>query len=64
MDIRLEIKKCIENNKNFIVNGGAGLADTWTAANIAMIMNTITFTPIDGEVVKGNMSGFNDGTSN
>ena len=47
-----------------IVNGGAALADTWTAANIAMIMNTITFTPIDGEVVKGNVSGFNDGTSN
>ena len=40
------------------------MVDTWTAANIAMIMNTITFTPIDGEVVKGNVSGFNDGTSN
>ena len=47
-----------------IVNGGSALADTWTADNIAMIMNTLTFTPIDGEVVKGNVSGFNDGTSN
>lgn len=47
-----------------IINGGTALADTWTAANIAMIMNTLTFTPIDGDVIKGNVSGFNDGTSN
>lgn len=47
-----------------IINGGAELADTWTAANIAMIMNTLAFTPIDGDVVKGNVAGFNDGTSN
>ena len=47
-----------------IIDGGAALADTWTAANIAMIMNTLTFTPIDGDVIKGNVAGFNDGTSN
>lgn len=47
-----------------IINGGTELADTWTAANIATIMNTVTFTPIDGDVVKGNMAGFNDGTTN
>lgn len=49
-----------------IVNAGAGLANAWTAANIAMIMNTITFTPIDGSVVTGNtvVTGFNDGTTN
>ena len=47
-----------------IVNGGTGLADNWTADDIATIMNKIEFTPIDGEVVKGTMSGFNDGTSN
>lgn len=47
-----------------IIDGGAALADTWTAENIAMIMNTLTFTPIDGDVIKGNVAGFNDGTSN
>lgn len=47
-----------------IINGGAELAETWTEANIATIMNTVTFTPIDGDVVKGNMAGFNDGTTN
>ena len=29
-----------------------------------MIMNTLTFTPIDGDVIKGNVAGFNDGTYN
>lgn len=49
-----------------IINAGADLADTWTSANIADIMNTIKFTPIDGKVVKGNsvVAGFNDGTTN
>lgn len=47
-----------------MVNAGADLADAWTAANIADIMNTIKFTPIDGKVVKGNVAGFNDGTTN
>lgn len=37
-----------------------------TKANIALLMNTIKFTPIDGVSVTGNsvMSGFNDGTTN
>lgn len=47
-----------------IVNGGASLANTWTAENIAKIMNTIEFTPIDGETVTGNVAGFNTGASN
>ena len=47
-----------------LVNAGASLANAWTAANIAMIMNTIKFTPIDGVTVKGDMAGFNDGTTN
>lgn len=47
-----------------LVNAGANLVSAWTAANIALIMNTIKFTPIDGEVVKGNVAGFNDGTTN
>jgi hypothetical protein len=49
-----------------IIDAGAALANTWTAANIADIMNTIKFTPIDGKVVKGNsvVAGFNDGTTN
>ena len=43
-----------------VVNG------TWTKANIADLMNALTFTPIDGVTVTGNsvMSGFNDGTTN
>lgn len=47
-------------------DAGASLANKWTAANIAMIMNTIKFTPIDGKVVTGNsvVEGFNDGTTN
>ena len=49
-----------------LVNAGASLANAWTAENIAMIMNTLTFTPIDGKVVTGNdvVAGFNDGTTN
>lgn len=48
-----------------IVNAGASLVSAWTAANIAKIMNTLTFTPIDGSVVTGsNVTGFNDGTTN
>lgn len=49
-----------------LVNAGAALANIWTAANIATIMNTIKFTPIDGQTVKGNdvVAGFNDGTTN
>lgn len=47
-------------------DAGAALATAWTAANIAMIMNTIKFTPIDGKVVTGNtaVAGFNTGTTN
>ena len=47
-------------------DAGASLANKWTAENIALIMNTITFTPIDGKVVTGNsvVSGFNDGLTN
>ena len=49
-----------------LVNAGDSLASAWTAANIALIMNTIKFTPIDGATVKGNdvVAGFNDGTTN
>lgn len=48
-----------------IVNAGAGLAEAWTAANIASLMNTLTFTPIDGATVTGSVvGGFNDGTTN
>lgn len=46
-----------------IIDGGASLANKWTAANIAAIMNAIAFTPIDGVAVTGNglISGFNTG---
>ena len=49
-----------------LVDAGASLAGAWTAANIATIMNTIKFTPIDGDTVKGNdvVAGFNDGSTN
>lgn len=49
-----------------LIDAGTALANTWTAANIAMIMNTVTFTPIDGATVTGTsvVSGFNDGTTN
>ena len=49
-----------------LCNAGADLANIWTAANIALIMNTIKFTAIDGQTVTGNtaVAGFNDGTTN
>ena len=47
-----------------LVNAGASLASAWTATNIALIMNTIKFTAIDGSTVKGMMTGFNTGTTN
>lgn len=48
-----------------IINAGASLNSGWSKANIATIMNTIKFTPIDGVVVKSNtVAGFNDGTTN
>ena len=47
-----------------IIDGGVSLASTWSKANVASIMNTIKFTPIDGSVVKGSLAGFNDGTTN
>ena len=47
-----------------LVNAGEDLASAWTAQSIATIMNTVKFTPIDGDVVKGNVAGFNDGTTN
>ena len=47
-----------------VVDSGASLATAWTAADIAKLMNTLTFTPIDGVTVKGNVAGFNDGTTN
>lgn len=48
----------------FIIDGGASLVSAWTKANVATIMNTIKFTPIDGAIVKGNLAGFNTGTTN
>lgn len=49
-----------------LVDAGANLANAWTSANVAMIMNTVRFTPIDGQVVTGStaVAGFNDGTTN
>ena len=47
-----------------VVNAGANLADAWTSDNIATLMNTLTFTPIDGVAVTGTMKGFNTGTTN
>lgn len=50
----------------FIVNGGEDLANAWTNENIATIMNTIKFTPIDGQTVTGAgvLAGYNTGTTN
>ena len=49
-----------------LVNAGASLASAWTKANIASLMNGLTFTPIDGATVTGAgvVAGFNDGTTN
>ena len=49
-----------------LVNAGASLVGAWSKANIAAIMNGLTFTPIDGSTVtaEGVVAGFNDGTTN
>lgn len=47
-----------------VINAGANAASGWSAADIAKLMNTLTFTPIDGVTIKGNVAGFNDGTTN
>ena len=49
-----------------IVNAGASLANAWSRSVIALLMNNLTFTPIDGATVTGNnvVAGFNDGTTN
>lgn len=49
-----------------IVNAGASLNSAWTKANIAALMNGLTFTPIDGATVTGAgvVAGFNNGTTN
>lgn len=46
--------------------GSNGAVTKWTAAQVATLVNTLTFTPIDGDVVTGAsvIDGFNDGTSN
>lgn len=41
-----------------VVDGG------WTTTNVDTITANIAFTPIDGTVVKGPSTGFNDGTTN
>ena len=48
-----------------IVNAGTSLNSGWTKANIATLMNTLTFTEIDGDTVTGLnvIAGFNDGTT-
>lgn len=47
-----------------VINAGAGATSGWLAADIAKLMNKLTFTPIDGVTIKGNVAGFNDGTTN
>lgn len=49
-----------------LVVDDAATPTVWTDANIAKVMNTIAFTPIDGAVVTGTgvVAGFNDGTTN
>ena len=49
-----------------IVNAGASLVSAWSKANVATLMNTLTFTPIDGATVTGAgvVDGFNTGTTN
>lgn len=47
-----------------VINAGAGATSGWSAADIAKLMNNLTFTPIDGVTIKGNVAGFNDGTTN
>lgn len=47
-----------------VINADAGATSGWSAADIAKLMNKLTFTPIDGVTIKGNVAGFNDGTTN
>lgn len=47
-----------------VINAGAGATSGWSAADIAKLINKLTFTPIDGVTIKGNVAGFNDGTTN
>ena len=48
-----------------IYDAGASLADAIDADDIALVMNTIAFTPINGVDVTGaSISGFNTGTTN
>ena len=47
-----------------VINAGAGATSGWSAEDIAKLMNKLTFTPIDGVTIKGNVAGFNDGTTN
>lgn len=49
-------------NKGEVTEGTA--AHAWGKSTVIMLMNTLGFTPIDGVTVKGNLAGFNDGTSN
>lgn len=49
-----------------IVNGGAALASAWAAADIAKLMNTLTFSPIQNPANARTVLatyGFNDGTT-
>ena len=49
-----------------IVNAGTSLESAWSKSVIALLMNSLTFTPIDGATITGNsvVAGFNDGTTN
>ena len=57
--------ECIHGKTvKLLVDAGASLANAWTAANIAALMNALAFTPIDGVTVTGSVvTGFNDGTT-
>lgn len=46
------------NSIKMVVKGG------WTTANVDTIKKSISFTAIDGTVVKGNVDGFNTGATN
>lgn len=46
-----------------IVNAGASANSGWSKANIATVINSIAFTPIDGVTVTAGGNGFNDGTT-
>jgi len=49
-----------------VINGGSDGTSGIAKADVVKLVNTLTFTPIDGSVVKGNsvVAGFNDGTTN